>query len=304
MTSLFSMFYNKAVSMELKMSNENIFDCGVVFNGDNVKTKGYIWFFANGNNFSVTKCDLTILKEMNVELTQKETHMSIGLQHFKGKDSLTSDIEEPYRSVNTKLKAGQKIQYVEYTFLPDFYKEELRQYYTIEGIYDSPINVIKNMISKNNYNPSLINILMQVKNCDYKGYSAQLFHIAKGYELLSELVNMSTKKLPKKNKDYLSLIKVIEYISASLDKPIKLEDLTALIGVSGTKLKMMFKQFTGKSISHYIAEKRAQKATQLLLNTKLSIDEIAPLVGFKTPTGFATSFKKATGIPPSHIRKK
>ncbi|MCR5181589.1 MAG: helix-turn-helix domain-containing protein [Clostridia bacterium] len=33
------------------------------------------------------------------------------------------------------------------------------------------------------------------------------------------------------------------------------------------------------------------------------MEDIAGIIGFKTPTGFATSFKKLTGISPTEYRK-
>ncbi len=42
----------------------------------------------------------------------------------------------------------------------------------------------------------------------------------------------------------------------------------------------------------------------MLAQTDHSIEEIAAIVGFETPTGFATSFKKQTGMPPSEYRKQ
>lgn len=74
--------------------------------------------------------------------------------------------------------------------------------------------------------------------------------------------------------------------------------------MSGTKLKTLFKQFTGKTITEYILEMKADRASHLLLETNLRIDEIASKVGFLTPTGFTTSFKKVMGVAPSDYRKK
>ena len=74
--------------------------------------------------------------------------------------------------------------------------------------------------------------------------------------------------------------------------------------MSATKLKNLFRQFTGCTVTEYILSKKADYASHLLANSDLSIKELAKKVGFDTVAGFSTSFKKQTGIPPSEYRKQ
>ena len=74
--------------------------------------------------------------------------------------------------------------------------------------------------------------------------------------------------------------------------------------MSTTKLKNLFRQFTGCTITEYILSKKTDYASHLLADSDLSIEELAKKVGFDTVSGFSTSFKKQMGIPPSEYRRQ
>ena len=115
---------------------------------------------------------------------------------------------------------------------------------------------------------------------------------------------MGNGRLPKKSTDYESIVQVIQYIDDNFSHTIKLSGLSKLANMSATKLKNLFRQFTGCTVTEYILSKKADYASHLLANSDLSIKELAKKVGFDTVAGFSTSFKKQTGIPPSEYRKQ
>ena len=97
---------------------------------------------------------------------------------------------------------------------------------------------------------------------------------------------------------------MIQYIDDNFSQTIKLAELSRLANMSATKLKKLFRQFTGCTITEYILSKKTYYASHLLADSDLSIEELAKKVGFDTVAGFSTSFKKQTGIPPSEYRKQ
>ena len=99
-------------------------------------------------------------------------------------------------------------------------------------------------------------------------------------------------------------MRVIQYIDDNFAQTIKSAKLSRLANMSATKLKNLFRQFTGCTITEYILSKKTDYASHLLADSDLSIEELAKKVGFDTVAGFSTSFKKQTGIPPSEYRKQ
>ena len=65
----------------------------------------------------------------------------------------------------------------------------------------------------------------------------------------------------------------------------------------------MFKQTIGVPPHAYQRRARCEKAQELLLNSDLSIIEIAGIVGYETPQAFARMFRAEIGQSPSAWRR-
>lgn len=94
-----------------------------------------------------------------------------------------------------------------------------------------------------------------------------------------------------------------EYINNNLDSQLYLKDMAHAVFMSPFHLSRTFKRITGQSIIGFIHEQRLAKAEELLLNTALSITEIAGKVGFNDTAYFATCFKNKIGVSPTQRRK-
>jgi AraC-like DNA-binding protein len=73
--------------------------------------------------------------------------------------------------------------------------------------------------------------------------------------------------------------------------------------MSVTKLKYTFKEAYKSTISEYIVNKRLAQAEYLLVNTDLSISQVAQAVGYKKSGNFSDAFHKNTGLLPLAYRK-
>ena len=65
----------------------------------------------------------------------------------------------------------------------------------------------------------------------------------------------------------------------------------------------LFRQYYGVPPMHYIAEKKLQKARQLLRVSGLKIAVIAAECGFSTPEYFSKVFRREYGIAPDEFRR-
>ena len=61
---------------------------------------------------------------------------------------------------------------------------------------------------------------------------------------------------------------------------------------------------TGHTPHQWLTTQRIGRARELLADPKLAITDIALAVGYETPSAFATSFRKVTGVSPSHYRRQ
>ena len=84
-------------------------------------------------------------------------------------------------------------------------------------------------------------------------------------------------------------------------------DFSALadsLAVSAPYLSKLFHEQTGSSPSKYLTDIRMRQARKLLMDTNLTVKEIAGRVGFPDPFHFSRSFKNAVGISPAQYREE
>jgi len=78
-----------------------------------------------------------------------------------------------------------------------------------------------------------------------------------------------------------------------------LVELSRKRGMSGTKMKELFRKIFGDSIYNYYQQARMSEAASLLKNNKhLSISDIGYSLGYINISHFSKIFKKYTGINP------
>ncbi|GGD56186.1 helix-turn-helix domain-containing protein [Paenibacillus nasutitermitis] len=77
-----------------------------------------------------------------------------------------------------------------------------------------------------------------------------------------------------------------------------IEELAAQVGISGDRLRRMFKQETGTSPLDYLTQVRIREAKKLLQSEKYRISEVAEKVGYRDSQYFSQVFRKAVGVNP------
>ena len=97
---------------------------------------------------------------------------------------------------------------------------------------------------------------------------------------------------------------VKDYVKRNLSRKITLAELSLYANCSTVTLTKHFKQEFGMSIMEYVAKKRLLLSEKLLLETKLSVTDIADHCGFCNTEYFSRCFKQVYGISPVNYRKK
>ena len=96
---------------------------------------------------------------------------------------------------------------------------------------------------------------------------------------------------------------VADHIDAHLQENPGLTDLSRLVFMSPSKLKTLFKEVTGYTISEYRARRRVYVSCAQLRGSDLSIQEIARRCGYRKPDNFNILFEKRMGVPPRQYRQ-
>jgi AraC-like DNA-binding protein len=100
------------------------------------------------------------------------------------------------------------------------------------------------------------------------------------------------------------LIRINEYCVSSLHHAIRLKELSSRLGVSESHLRASFRAETGISLGQHLRRLRLQKAMGLLLQSELSITQIAERCGFDSIYTFSRAFRSYTGMMAKAYRKR
>ncbi len=95
---------------------------------------------------------------------------------------------------------------------------------------------------------------------------------------------------------------VHEFIQANLDQPISLAQLAGIAGYSRMHFAVVFRQITGMRPHEYLTRARVERSRSLLLNSSLTIAQIAAAVGFSSQSHLTAVFRNVMGVTPAYWR--
>ncbi len=117
--------------------------------------------------------------------------------------------------------------------------------------------------------------------------------------------NLSNQCVTEYQAEQIELIRQIhEQLLNSLEKRITIEELSKQYLINPTTMKALFKSVYGTSIAAHMKEHRMRKAAKMLLESDMSIAEIAFAVGYDNQSKFSTAFKDFFQMLPKEYRKK
>jgi transcriptional regulator GlxA family with amidase domain len=100
------------------------------------------------------------------------------------------------------------------------------------------------------------------------------------------------------------LIQAAELMEAHIEEPLSLDDVADRVGVSRRQIERLFRRHLGMVPSKYYLEARLKRARALLLQTDLSIMEVAVACGFESPPHFSRCYRSQFGCTPSAERQR
>lgn len=96
---------------------------------------------------------------------------------------------------------------------------------------------------------------------------------------------------------------VNKYIKQHLDRKITLDQLAEQANMSSPAFCNFFKKKTGKTVFQQLNEIRIAHAKKMILETDLTVAEVADACGYPSTSFFNRQFKKLTGKSPTSFKK-
>ena len=96
---------------------------------------------------------------------------------------------------------------------------------------------------------------------------------------------------------------VLAYVDGHCRESITLEDVAAIVHVSPSRVRHVFKEVTGVSFKEYVTQVRVAEAKRLLLGTDQSVADVAHAVSYTNINQFYKVFSRSCGVSPGEYRR-
>lgn len=100
------------------------------------------------------------------------------------------------------------------------------------------------------------------------------------------------------------LSRLTEYVEENIDRPISLGELAALVNVSRFHFARLFKRSMGMTAINFVEGCRIRRAQALILETDLTLVEIALSTGFADQSHFTRRFHRHIGCTPAAFARE
>lgn len=97
---------------------------------------------------------------------------------------------------------------------------------------------------------------------------------------------------------------ILAYIGRHYAEHLDVSAVATAVGISPTYFSAFFTEHFSQHFSEYLRSIRIEQACALLLDTSMSVTEIALAVGFNSGSHFICHFRRAMGMTPLAYRKK
>lgn len=123
--------------------------------------------------------------------------------------------------------------------------------------------------------------------------------------LFRELSNIQKNRLQYVEKQLSPVvINAYNYIRNNFSNPdLKILDISNAVGISSSRLSVLFKNELGKTVNEVLTEVRIEEAKYLLRWQQLKVYEVSSRVGYKTSQYFSKIFYQYTGQSPNIYRE-
>ena len=126
------------------------------------------------------------------------------------------------------------------------------------------------------------------------------------HEFFSGIIRMHDSVLPKytgyaKDNSNIRLHKIFMLL-AKMDEDVSLEQVAEKLHLSGRQLSRIVKENYDCTFKELVARFRMEKAANLLVQTKMTVIDVARSVGYNSVRGFYSAFKSRYGCLPAEYR--
>jgi len=158
-------------------------------------------------------------------------------------------------------------------------------------------------------NPPLSSVCLNAEAIGYRA-AATLQEVMAGHAVEdTTIVGGPTYVVDRKSTDIMliddaMIARALRYIRQSAHEPIQVIDVAEVLAISRRSLEQRFRRVVGRSVHEQILYERVDRIMRLLLETRISISQIAHILNFSSTKQLDRVFSRYTGMNPSEYRKQ
>lgn len=190
-------------------------------------------------------------------------------------------------------------------FIPEFIDTALRNHHTFSdvlrnyliGIYPIPEDSERVFHDDDGKVESELNLMLDEFKSKRPGYS----QIIRSGLIRIIVTAMRSIEALNRNSDF-KIRRMIECAGKDFAEKNLLKKLSAELGYSESSLSLLFKTSFGITYTQYIRRTRIRISCHMLVQTNLSVDEVAESVGYNDVRAYRKNFKQIMGTTPLKYR--
>ena len=121
------------------------------------------------------------------------------------------------------------------------------------------------------------------------------YGIDQGAELSGQFSRLASTMMRNTSRDF-RYDEILKYLEQHYQEDLSLSSVAERFSLSPGYFSTIFKKKAGHNFVHYLTSLRIREAKRLLLETQMTISEVALAVGYSSASFFIRSFKKTEGI--------
>jgi AraC-like DNA-binding protein len=156
--------------------------------------------------------------------------------------------------------------------------------------------------------PQMLRLISDIKSTDLHAPMRNLMIQSKLLELLALQIGQVRGPVQRDSElradEVEKLYKLRSFLDSNFLSDLTLSQLSRTCLLNEFKVKRGFKALFGQTVFGYLRKLRMDYAQRLLLDSKLTVEEVASELGYEHAQHFSTAFKKFTGRNPSSLQSK
>lgn len=209
---------------------------------------------------------------------------------------------------HSSLKITRNTQFLVIQFTPSFFYDSIKS--TIEAQHQPPFlnwQLGCNKLIHANQNKYLKNVINDILDSTGNKYPGHELNI-KGniYRMFAWLVKNEYIIFPVYEEtdihEVIEIKQILDYVKENYRDKITIDAVSNRAHFSYYHFCRLFKKWTGRTFTEYLTDIRLCEAQKLLVNTDMTISQVALEVGFSSPNYFTRVFKKKKGATPKEFK--